>query len=171
MEIVEPYRYRAVAPRVVQLVAAIRREQQIDPERRGRVVERPQLIAGRMREDQYPCHRYIRATCSVLGSAQQYQGSFRYGTAARDSSGGRDGGTMPAASCAISHTCAKTSSRGALSREPTSRSSACCSTSTRASGWRHRCASDAALKPVTSARTSGSSSIREPSGMSSRIAY
>ena len=25
------------------------------------------------------CQRYIRATCSVVGSAQQYQGSFRYG--------------------------------------------------------------------------------------------
>ena len=30
-----------------------------------------------------PCHDHTRATCSGFGSAQQYQGSLRYGTVAR----------------------------------------------------------------------------------------
>ena len=80
--------------------------------RRARAAASPndaQLVAGRVGEEQdlavnvdvqcsvnvdVDCIT-IRATCSAVGSAQQYQGSFRYGTASRVARGARDGTGSP----------------------------------------------------------------------------
>jgi hypothetical protein len=85
----------AVLPGIVQFVAAIGREHELDPTPFGGIVERAQLVARGTRHDEYPSgfrhptrdvrprtsdlrpFRHTRATCSVVGSAQQYQGSFR----------------------------------------------------------------------------------------------
>ena len=46
----------AIAPRVIELLAAIRGEHELDPKLLSRVVERPQLIAGRRRKQQDSGH-------------------------------------------------------------------------------------------------------------------
>src|SRR5205807_9377459 len=82
---------------------------------------------------------HTRATCSVFGSAQQYQGSFRYGTVARSRTGrtraaiGRD--ALWWASALIS---SNTSGRRRDARTPTISEISSCNRSTRGSEWVHR---------------------------------
>ena len=91
--VVEPDGDRAIAPRVVELLTPIRGKHELDAQLLGGIVERPQLIAGGRREKEDSSHvtqapfddttlsRISRrcedreATCSDVGSAQQYQGS------------------------------------------------------------------------------------------------
>src|ERR671923_2854070 len=62
---------------------------------------------------------YTRATCSALGSAQQYQGSFKYGTLARLRIGRGEGRTRPAASRAASRTAPNVTPREVSTPVPT----------------------------------------------------
>ena len=116
--VVEPDRNRLVPPRILEHVAPIGREHQLDAEPLGRLAERARLISGRRRQEENARHlstsqaafstdapqhwhpsiqhpaprtqhraRQIIRISSGFGSAQQYHGSFRYGTAV-----GRSGG-------------------------------------------------------------------------------
>ena len=69
----------AVAPRIVELIAAVGGVEELDAKARRRFGEHARLIAGGRREKKDALHN--RATCSAVGSAQQYQGSFIYGIA------------------------------------------------------------------------------------------
>src|SRR4051794_33337819 len=61
---------------------------------------------------------YTRATCSAFGSAQQYQGSLRYGTVARARAGREPWRAMPARWWAIAVTVSNTARRAAGGTEP-----------------------------------------------------
>ena len=71
----------AIAPWIVELIAAIGRIHELDVVPFGGTGEHAGLIAGGGGQQQNTFHN--RATCSAVGSAQQYQGSFRYGTEVR----------------------------------------------------------------------------------------
>ena len=77
-----------IAPRIVEHMAAIGREHQLEAQTLGRFGKDPRLIAGGRADQQNrflpslipPPHHptsttYTRANCSSVGSAQQYQGS------------------------------------------------------------------------------------------------
>ena len=92
---------RPIHPRVLEHVAPIGREDQFDAEPLRRVAERPRLVPGGRGQEQHTRHQ-SKCSCSGFGSAQQYQGSLRNGTAAgrsRASGGGRDA-RDPRAACA-----------------------------------------------------------------------
>jgi hypothetical protein len=74
---VKPHRNRAIAPGIVETIAAVGRDLQVDTKTAGGVVERANLIAGRGRNKKDALHGQIRAACPSVGSAQQYQGSVR----------------------------------------------------------------------------------------------
>src|SRR5262249_55192171 len=79
---------RAVLPRVIEVVAPIGREDELDAKMPRRVAECARLVSGGGGEEKNAAVGvHTRATCSELGSAQQYQGSFRYGTVARSRAG------------------------------------------------------------------------------------
>ena len=140
----EAHRHRRILPGIVERVAAVRREDQIDAEPRRGVVERPQLVAGRGRETG-GCARcggapnQISATCADVGSAQQYQGSFRYGMAARGRPAARRGGAASGRRPRARRPRPARTSRSAAPRRaaPTSARDLLCSRSTRGSAWRH----------------------------------
>src|SRR5260221_114343 len=136
--VVEADRDGAVLPGILDQMAAVGREHELHAEARGRVAKRARLIAGRRREDENT--RHIRATCSAFGSAQQYQGSFRYGTVARSRAGfdRRPARGTRARSCASALTASNTASRFAVSRVPMIAITSSCSASTRGSGCVHR---------------------------------
>jgi hypothetical protein len=71
----------------------------------------PHSLVFVVRRSSFVVDAHIRATCSDEGSAQQYQGSFRYGTVARAGSGG-GGSDIPAASTASFHAARNSSLRG-----------------------------------------------------------
>ena len=108
---------------------------------------------------------------SLLGAAPSFSNNYnpREGTIARDAdrmgSGARP--TVAEAGAAIS---SNIGPRSTPARTPTSREISRCKSSTRASAWTHGYASVAASNGPTRARRSSSSSSREPSGMSSRMA-
>ena len=79
-QLVEPHRDRAIAPGILKTIAAVGRDPQVDTKRGRGVVERANLVAGRGRKEKNAPHGQIRAACPSVGSAQQYQGSVRYGT-------------------------------------------------------------------------------------------
>ena len=110
---------------------------------------------------------------SRVGSAQQYHGSSMYGTAAR---GKADAGLLssscPAAECAASQMRPKISVRERFCFSPCSTASEILRqrASTRASSCFQGNTSELGSNGPTIPRTSGSSSSREPAGISSRIA-
>ncbi len=94
--IFEAQRQRVVSPRIVEHVASIGGERQLKAQTFGRLGEDTGLIAGGGADQQQasfiithpttyhpPPTTYTRATCSSVGSAQQYQGSSIYGMVAR----------------------------------------------------------------------------------------
>ena len=150
---------------------------------RGRVTERAQLIAGRRAtECRTRRHRVvmclnvqIRANCSVVGSAQQYQGSLSTGSRrARRAcgTGTRAGATAPAHRAPAPSTRANTSSRGASAARRRARVDV--APAARPLAGSHDATGASATRGSNGrrsrARTSGSSSIRDPCGISSRMA-
>src|SRR3954466_10404956 len=66
----EPHRYRGIAPRIVEVIAAVRREYQVDAGALRRMAERSQLIAGGGRQDENSGHgRWSHDTRVVLCQA------------------------------------------------------------------------------------------------------
>jgi len=55
--IVEAHGYRAIAPRVVERLAAIGRERDVDAQTFGRLAERSRLVPGGGRDEKYAGHR------------------------------------------------------------------------------------------------------------------
>ncbi len=79
---VELHGDRRVAPRVIEAVAVVAGVDEVDGCGTRRILEGPCLIAGRLGAEQNALHdasvtHQRRATCSPVGSAQQYQGSSR----------------------------------------------------------------------------------------------
>ena len=94
--VVKPDRDRAVPPGILEHVTAIGGKDQRHAEALGGLAKRTRLIPGRRREQQHAWHQrcvmqlsHTSITSSGLGSAQQYQGSLRYGTRVRSRRRGR----------------------------------------------------------------------------------
>jgi hypothetical protein len=74
--VIKPNGNGAIPPWVLELIATVGGEHELHAETLGRLTKHPRLVSGRRRKKQNSFHQ-IRATCSALGSAQQYQGSLR----------------------------------------------------------------------------------------------
>src|SRR6185295_8869815 len=159
--LVIPHRDRAVAPRIVELIAAIGGVDELDAELLRGFGEHARLIPSRRRQEQYAFHS--RATCSAVGSAQQYQGSFMYGMAdleGKTRSIRREVFPAPRARCASSRTVSNTASREFVRATPASVMTCRCSASTRGSRCVQGYVSVLASKgPITAAMSPSSSSL------------
>src|SRR5216684_1555409 len=112
----------------------------------------------------------IATNWSRVGSAQQYHGSLKNGTA-RPSVTWSSGASIPAAKCAASQIRKNAAARDSFFRSASAAipCTVSLSKSTRQSAFFHGYTSDSASNAPTIRRTSSNSSNREPSGISNRI--